>query len=83
MMNYINTVKILISPIVKDINNIQIRMLNENDNELEILIMTSDSDFARLIGKKGLIIDSIRRLVNVKASREQKRIKVSLEAFNE
>ncbi len=82
-MNYINTVKILISPIVKDINNIQIRMLNENDNELEILIMTSDSDLARLIGKKGLIIDSICRLVNVKASREQKRIKVSLEAFNE
>ncbi len=83
MMNYINTVKILIILIVKDINNIQIRMLNENDNELEIIIMISDSDLARLIGKKRLIIDSIRRLVNVKTPREQKRIKLSLEAFNE
>ncbi|WP_339025192.1 hypothetical protein [Spiroplasma endosymbiont of Agriotes lineatus] len=82
-MNYINTVKILIILIVKDINNIQIRMLNENDNELEIIIMISDSDLARLIGKKRLIIDSIRRLVNVKTPREQKRIKLSLEAFNE
>lgn len=81
MINYINTVKILISPIVKDINAIQIRILNENLNELEILIMANDNDLPRLIGKRGLMIDSIRRLMNVKATHEQKKIKILLEAF--
>lgn len=81
-MNYINTIKMLISPIIKDISDVQIRLLNENSEDLEILIMTNNDNLAKLIGKKGVVIDAIRRLINVKASREKKRIKISLESFS-
>lgn len=82
MSIYIEAIKTLIEPIVDNIENIQIREIENENGKITILIMASSEYLSRLIGKKGLIIDAIRRLINVKATHHKEYIRVNIEEFN-
>lgn len=53
---------------------------NLSDNLTTYTILTAEEEIGKIIGKEGKVISAIRTLCRIKASREQKRILIKVEA---
>lgn len=61
-MNALSLTEYLVKSVVKNPDMVSVKEFEEN-NELIIEIMVDNEDMALVIGKRGVIIDSIRTLV--------------------
>ncbi|MBI2036059.1 KH domain-containing protein [Candidatus Microgenomates bacterium] len=52
---------------------------NEADGQVDFYITCASNDIGRLIGKKGKIIKSMRRLLGILAMREGKRVNIIMQ----
>lgn len=76
---YIEIIKQLIEPILlENIDQVEIREINNNENEVEIIILAPKIFFKKLIGKNGNIIQALSTLVNLKAEMNNHKVKVTV-----
>ena len=83
-MNYEKIVRALIDPIVMEPESIWIRVVeDENGKDVNILVAAEKEDTARLIGKHGIIANSLREVLSVAGKSENRRVFLKFESFNE
>ena len=57
------------------------QMESLNDNEILLYVYAPSNDIARLIGKQGMMANSIRQMLQVASRIENKRISIKFEAL--
>lgn len=82
-MNYEKIIHALIDEIVEEPESVLIRVIDESEKDVTILIATEKNDTARLIGKHGIIANSLREMISVAGKSENKHIHLKFEAFGE
>ncbi len=82
-MNLVELTEKIIKNIVLDEDAISIKEFpSENDNEIIIEVLVSDSDIGRVIGKNGKTINAIRTLVQASSSlKDGKYVKINVDKF--
>ena len=79
-MNYEQIILDIVSPLVNNKDRLRVILLDqENLHDSTYMIYCDESDVARLIGKKGVVAEAIREVVNVSAKLNSKRIRVKIE----
>ncbi len=83
-MDYEKIVHALIDPIVEEPGSVLIRVMEEgNGKDVSILIVSEKDDTARLIGRRGLIANSLREIVSIAGKSENKHVHLKFESFDE
>ena len=79
-MNYEQIILDIVSPLVNHKDRLRVILLDqENLHDSTYMIYCDESDVARLIGKKGVVAEAIREVVNVSAKLNSKKIKLKFE----
>ena len=81
-MNYEAIIHALVDSIVEHPDSILIRFIEEDEKNTVIYIASEKDDTARLIGRKGIIANSLREVVSVAGKSENKRIHLKFESFD-
>lgn len=72
----------LVKPLCSDPDSVMVRKMDSlDDNELLLHVYAPSEDIARLIGKKGMMANSIRQMLQVASKIEKKRISIKFEAL--
>lgn len=80
-MNLSSLTEFLIKSISKNPDMVSVKELN-NDDEIVIEVLVSKDDIASIIGKGGVMIGSIRNIVNLAAYNQNKSsVKINLDSF--
>lgn len=83
-MDYEKIIHALIDPIVDEPDSILIRITEgATPKDVIILIAAEKDDTARIIGRRGIIANSLREVVGVAGKSENKRIHLRFESFEE
>ena len=82
-MDYEKIIHALIDEIVEEPESVLIRVIDESEKDVTILIATEKNDTARLIGKHGIIANSLREMISVAGKSQNKHIHLKFEAFGE
>jgi predicted RNA-binding protein YlqC (UPF0109 family) len=79
-MNYEQIILDIVSPLVNNKDRLRVILLDqENLHDSTYMIYCDESDVAKLIGKKGVVAEAIREVVNVSAKLNSKKIRVKIE----
>ena len=82
-MDYVSLIHTLIDPIIEDPNSVLIRVNDQDDKDVIILIAAEKDDTARLIGRRGSIANALREIVSVAGKSENKHVQLRFESFDE
>lgn len=83
-MDYEKIIHALIDPIIEEPSSVLIRVTQEDSGkDVSILIVSEKEDTARLIGRRGLIANSLREVVSVAGKSENKHVHLKFESFDE
>ena len=83
-MDYASLIHSIVDSFIENPENILIKELpTEKENDVTILIVATNNDIARLIGKKGSVANAIRDIVSIAGRLENKRIHLKFESFDE
>ena len=84
MMDYEKIIRTLIDPIVEEPNSVLVRVIeDENGKDVNILVAAEKADTARLIGKHGIIANSLREILSVAGRNDNQRIFLRFESFDD
>ena len=84
MMDYEKIVRTLIDPIVEDPKSVLVRVIeDENGRDVNVLVAAEKEDTARLIGRHGIIANSLREVLSVAGKSENRRIFLKFESFDD
>ena len=79
-MNYEQIILDIITPLVTNAEQLKvIPMDQENLYETTYIVYCDEKDVGRLIGKKGIVAEAIREVVNASAKLDSKKIKLKFE----
>ena len=82
MIDYEKTLLDIVKPMVDQPETLSVKQLDSiNDDEVLLYVYASSPDIARLIGKKGMMANSIRQMLQVASKIEKKRISIKFEAL--
>lgn len=81
-MEYEAVIHALIDSIVEHPESILIRKVTEEEKDIVLVIASEKNDTARLIGKKGVIANSLREMISVLGKSEGKHIHLKFESFD-
>lgn len=83
-MDYEKIIHALIDSIVEEPKSVLVRILeDENGKDVNILVAAEKEDTARLIGRHGIIANSLREVLSVAGRSENRRIFLKFESFEE
>lgn len=83
-MDYEAVIHALIDPIIESPESVLIRVSEgTSPKDVVILVAAEKEDTSRLIGKKGIIANSLREMVSVAGKTEGKRVHLRFESFDE
>ena len=83
-MDYTSLIHSIVDSFIENPENILIKELpSERENEASILVVATNEDIARLIGKKGCVANAIRDIVSIAGRLENKRVHIKFESFDE
>ncbi len=72
----------IVKPLCSDGESVTVKQMESlNANELLLYVYAPSEDIARLIGKKGLMANSIRQMLQVASKIENKHISIKFEAL--
>ena len=72
----------IVKPLCSDSESVTVKQMESlNANELLLYVYAPSEDIARLIGKKGLMANSIRQMLQVASKIENKHISIKVEAL--
>ena len=74
-------IKNIIKPLVMNPEDVVVKILNEDDDNLTIQVIVNNDDLGRVIGKGGRIASAIRTIVYAGASKENKRVQIDIDSF--
>lgn len=82
-MNLVLLTETIIKKIVTDPESVSVKEFQtEEDNEIQIEVLISSDDMAKVIGKNGKIINSIRTIVQASSSLEDnKKVKINVDSY--
>ncbi len=82
-MTLVELTEKIIKNIVKDEDAVSVKEFpSENDKEIIIEVLVSDSDIGRVIGKNGRTANAIRTLVQASSSlKDNKYVKINIDKF--
>lgn len=81
-MDYAQLVRTIITPLVDDTTNVDVKELpTSEDNQVEIIVIAKQDEISRLIGREGRTANAIRTIAKVAARKENKHIKITFESF--
>ncbi len=79
-MNYEQIILDIITPLVSMPEKLKvIPMDQDNLYETTYIVYSDESDIGRLIGKKGIVAEAIREVVNASAKLDSKKIRLKFE----
>lgn len=79
-MNYEQIILDIISPLVENKDKLKVILMDqENLYETSYVVYCDEKDVGRLIGKKGIVAESIREVVNASAKLNSKKIRLKFE----
>ena len=82
-MNYEKIVHALIDSIVEEPESVLIRVSQPDDKNVDIIIASEVTDTARLIGKRGIIANSLREIISVAGKSENTHVHIKFESFGD
>ena len=82
-MDLINLTETIIKKIVKDPESVSVKEFEtEEENTIQIEVLISSDDMGKVIGKNGMVIGSIRTLVQAASSLEDnKRVRINVSSY--
>jgi uncharacterized protein len=80
-VNYETLIQNLVMPLVLHPDDVGVKLLAENDQEIIVQILVNESDLGRVIGKNGRIANAIRTIAYASAARQNKKITIQIDAF--
>ena len=82
-MSLVELTEKIVKNIVKDEDAVSVKEFpSENDKEIIIEVLVSDSDIGRVIGKNGRTANTIRTLVQASSSlKDNKYVKINIDKF--
>lgn len=82
MMDFAKILKDIAIELVEDKEHLEVRQMTSLDEGVVILhIYCAKEDIARLIGRKGVMANSIRQLMSVSGRLSQKKIDIKFESY--
>ncbi len=83
-MDYEKIIRALIDPIVEEPKSVLIRIDEDsNGKDVNILVAAEKEDTARLIGRYGIVANSLREIISVAGRSEDRRIFLRFESFDD
>ena len=83
-MDYEKIIRTLIDPIVEEPKSVLIRIDEDpNGKDVNILVAAEKEDTARLIGRYGVVANSLREIISVAGRSEDRRIFLRFESFDD
>lgn len=83
-MDYEKIIRALIDPIVEEPKSVLIRIDEDsNGKDVNILVAAEKEDTARLIGRYGVVANSLREIISVAGRSEDRRIFLKFESFDD
>ncbi|CCV66379.1 MAG: KH domain-containing protein [Paracholeplasma sp.] len=80
-INYDVLIKNMVTPLVLHPEDVLVKTLADDGNELAIQVLVHEDDLGRVIGKGGKIASAIRTIVYAGASKEGKHVRIDIDAF--
>lgn len=72
----------LVKPICNDPDGVMVKQMQSlQENEIILYVYAPSEDIARLIGRQGMMANSIRQMLQVAAKIENKKIVIKFEAL--
>lgn len=82
MINLEKVLLNIVKPICGNSDEVMVKQMESlNDNEILLYVYAPSNDIARLIGKQGMMANSIRQMLQVASRIENKRISIKFEAL--
>ena len=82
-MDYEKIVHALIDSILEEPESVLIRVSQLDEKNVDIVIAAEATDTARLIGKRGIIANSLREIISVAGKSETTHIHIKFESFGD
>ena len=81
--NLVNLTELIIKKLVSDENSVSVKEFESNDdNTIQIEVMVSSDDIAKVIGHEGRTINAIRTIVQAASfNGENKLIKINVDSY--
>lgn len=81
-MNYVVALQKICQELVDDKENLKVLHLDSLDEDEIILhVVATQTDLAKLIGKRGAIANSIRQVMSIVSMKEKKKISIKFESY--
>lgn len=80
-VNYEKFLGDLVKPLVAYPDEVMVKIFSEEDDIIIVQIMVNEEDKGKVIGRNGRIINAIKTIAYVSASREGKKIEISVDSF--
>ena len=82
-MDYVKILTDITSGLVENSNQLEVRMMPSLDeNEVILHVYASKDDLSKLIGLKGAVANSIRKIMSVAGHLTEKKIEVKFESYD-
>ena len=75
-------VKQIVVPLVVHPEDVLVKILAEDETQLNIQLLVNEADLGRVIGKGGKIAHAIRTILYAGASKEGKRVHLDIDSFS-
>jgi predicted RNA-binding protein YlqC (UPF0109 family) len=83
-MDYVKTLLDICRELVSDKDRLEVREMPSLDEDTVVLYVYADhNDISKLIGRKGVMANSIRRLMSVEGHLGHKRLDIKFESYGE
>ena len=82
-MDLLNLTQEIILSLVKDKDIVAVKEFpSENENEVLLEVLVSESDMPRVIGKSGKVINSVRTIVQASSYlKDNKKVKINIDSI--
>ena len=83
MNNLVSLTELIIKRLVKDSESVSVKEFESNeDNTIQIEVMVSSEDMARVIGHEGRTINAVRTIVQAASfNQDNKLIKINVDSY--
>lgn len=80
-INFETLIKHIVEPLVMNPDDVLVKVLSEDEQEISIQLLVNQDDLGRVIGRGGKIASAIRTIIYAGASKEGIRIHLDIDAF--
>ncbi len=82
-MDYEKLIHTIIDPIITHPESVLIRQIEDPEKkELRVVVAAEAEDISKLIGRKGVVANSIREVISIAGKEEERHVHVSFESFD-